>query len=768
MQSTDWRADYDLAARTAGERWVVINMKSDTSVMRVPGDPGALFIDAADSELLSRLDAAGVFESEAKQSIANLAHQAAAQGVEWRVKGDLERACIHQRFAAIVAVQLRQPDGIEATVANLWVLREGLRDVAERALGPAGQIDAADALGAVLRSYEAGVRWASNTIASDARRLANSIRERLDVFELSPATMQSFWLTLHRLARMSNDGALWEEATAKLQNAANAGISHEALLAATESLAEFNLQRLLCEVGLISGSQAQPNRDLFGNFLRLRGAFATDANTLECITALRAAFGHLEFLREEMTASGGAFGHELSYAVSPMLQAVGRDLGSLLLRTGDCEGALQIVETILARSMTDWMTRTHALRGLPKRFRAAINPLTGSGNATEPAQLAEVRGAAVAEGPLLFLADLPEGPTAWVVRRDGHIMHANLPALGHALAEAQSVLPFLAPGATSRDLGPSSPQKDSREAQETALARLYDALFVAELREVLTDAGGRLVVVADPAFNCIPFAALRDPTGHYLVENLDIEHWPSVTARLVIDAGAWGPNWRRARREAPVPPLVMGIGDFASKYPKVDHGSAVALAQLPGARDEAKAVATQLHTRAFLDDEATRERLYINGHGADIVHLATHAYLDEAHPMASFLALADGPVSAGDLYQEDRGLRIGLAVASACQTGLGGGHPDSIIGLANALLIAGSQAVVTTLWKVPDAETAAVMCNFYSALRDGGTISAAMRCAQTQALRNPATRDPFFWGAMRVTGWGLMQPLTEWKERPQP
>jgi CHAT domain-containing protein len=60
--------------------------------------------------------------------------------------------------------------------------------------------------------------------------------------------------------------------------------------------------------------------------------------------------------------------------------------------------------------------------------------------------------------------------------------------------------------------------------------------------------------------------------------------------------------------------------------------------------------------------------------------------------------------------------------------------------------------VVSTLWKIPDAETVLLMQRFYDALFGGATLSAALRSAQTAALRNPATADPFFWAALRVTG----------------
>jgi CHAT domain-containing protein len=70
----------------------------------------------------------------------------------------------------------------------------------------------------------------------------------------------------------------------------------------------------------------------------------------------------------------------------------------------------------------------------------------------------------------------------------------------------------------------------------------------------------------------------------------------------------------------------------------------------------------------------------------------------------------------------DRDLsRLELAVLSACETGLGdvaGG--EGVFGLQRAFHVAGCRNVIASLWKVPDAATAALMGEFYRALWDDG------------------------------------------------
>ena len=467
------------------------------------------------------------------------------------------------------------------------------------------------------------------------------------------------------------------------------------------------------------------------------------------------AYHQLNALRADVTRAGGGFGHELSYAISALLQVVGGDLASLYERAGCPEDALAVLETIRARAMADWMGRTHAVWATPRWVRAAVSPISGSVNGLDAAGLGDIHHVSEELGaPLLYYLRQDDGYLAILVTPGGDVASARLADVRSRLADVTRALHLggsLSRGGV-RDLQAARADEVERPPLDAALRALHDALLPPQVRKVLDSSGERVVIVPDPSLNGVPFAALRTPEGTYLIESHELLFLPSATAWLSIAAGARVSTWQRARRAAPVAPLVGGITRFGrSQLHSADGRETARLGDLPGAAAEAKAVSQLLGVKPRLDAGVTTRAVF-QASGADVVHLATHGYLDEAHPRASCLVLSDGPLLADELYRSDRGLRAGLVVLSACQTGLGGAHPDSTIGLANAFMIAGAQSVVSTLWRIPDEVTAAMMTAFYTRLVDGDNVAKALRAAQRDVLDEPRTSHPVCWAAFRLAG----------------
>jgi CHAT domain-containing protein len=522
---------------------------------------------------------------------------------------------------------------------------------------------------------------------------------------------------------------------------------------ALETLNRSELPDLLIAQGLIAAE------DTPGDFTRAWNAYRAHRHQIanspspDLLSRLQQLFDHFHDLRIQGLSAGGAFGNRLSYAVSNLLQPVGRDLAYLQMHAGQVEQSLSTAEQTHARALVDWMARTHPTRRLERPAG-----ITGSVGGVAVADLEEIRNIpSQINAPLLIYLACGDNFLAWTVGIGGQITGAIIPDPRPQIDAVLQHLPYLSTAAelgsstrSGRGLRKLGQKARNPEQLSNALHALYLALFPAPLRSCLND-NERLIIVADDLLHYIPFCALRTGTDEYLIQRTELMYWPSVTGRLLIEDAA---HVRSLSRSATSPPLLMGLSEFPASYSleKRDPNLQISFDPLPAAEEEVIQLAGIIDASPFVGNRATRTHLLQKGSGSSIIHLATHGYLDSQYPEQSFLALNDGLLTAGDLYQFDRGIRAEFVMMSACQTGLGRLHPDSVIGLTNAFLICGANAVGSTLWQIPDAATASLMLSFYRDLAAGRDLATSLRNAQVQALDDPTTSLPFNWAAFKITG----------------
>lgn len=183
------------------------------------------------------------------------------------------------------------------------------------------------------------------------------------------------------------------------------------------------------------------------------------------------------------------------------------------------------------------------------------------------------------------------------------------------------------------------------------------------------------------------------------------------------------------------------------------------LRSLPGSISEALEIGRISGGRAFTGETASEDlfkKLAGEGH---IIHLATHAFLDDEDPLTSKLVFSEGNVEEDgflnvyEIYNLDLAAR--MVVLSACNTGAGiMKQGEGIMSLARAFIYAGVPNIVMTLWTVSDRQSYKLMLGFYRQLIAGRSTERALQRAKLEFLEQagPSHQHPQYWAGYILVG----------------
>lgn len=136
----------------------------------------------------------------------------------------------------------------------------------------------------------------------------------------------------------------------------------------------------------------------------------------------------------------------------------------------------------------------------------------------------------------------------------------------------------------------------------------------------------------------------------------------------------------------------------------------------------------------------------------NIIHLATHAYIEEDAPELSRLEFYDGHVAIQDL--ENMQLDADLVVLSACNTGTGVLQSgEGVMHLGKGFISAGVPSLVNTLWSINDCATEKVVTQFYGQIEESN-LSQALQKAKIKYLEgaDKLTAHPYYWSGLIFSG----------------
>ena len=344
-----------------------------------------------------------------------------------------------------------------------------------------------------------------------------------------------------------------------------------------------------------------------------------------------------------------------------------------------------------------------------------------------------------------------------------------------------------------------TPVPGKRKAQLEELARNLDKQVMAPIRPLLGDAR-HLLLSPDGQLNLIPFEALKDEQNKYLVEKYAFSYLTTGRDLLRLETTA---------KQLTNPVVFADINYEQQALVAANRGSEnkrsadfanLKFGSLAATSEEGEQIKKIFPYTNIITGTKATEKAIKQLKTPSILHLATHGfflpdkeikpvspainqlnnqlnqpqYVNLENPLLrSGLALAgfnsrqnkqsnnnteDGVLTA----LEVAGLNLRgteLVVLSACETGVGDVKTgDGVYGLRRALVIAGSQTQLLSLWKVADDGTKDLMVEYYQKIKAGKGRHEALREVQLEFLKSSKYNHPYYWASFIPSGnWKKMK-----------
>jgi CHAT domain-containing protein/cytochrome c-type biogenesis protein CcmH/NrfG len=361
--------------------------------------------------------------------------------------------------------------------------------------------------------------------------------------------------------------------------------------------------------------------------------------------------------------------------------------------------------------------------GAAARARSAN---TTYGRSTPDATWLASRLPLLTDRTVLAYAVLPDGLAIWIYDNRGVNGHW-IPGAGQDLQELAARFYDLA-----------SDPKSEMAALRRDSQSLYRALIVPVEQQL--DPGRTLVIEADGWIGRVPFEALLDSDGHYLIERTPVVHSLGQYTEASL------------HEDVPISSSshALVVGSTASSQSD-------GLVPLPDVVAEADTVANNFNSSRLLKaSEATLSAVESELPAAQVFHFTGHSLITP-NGAALLLAAATSGKTGSDLLNADRvrqfDLRqMQLAFLSTCNTESGNDGVRGFGNFAEALQRAGVPHLVASRWEVDSVETRKFVEGFYRGLLSGESISQAVRQQARSMMLNPYTAHPYYWSAFSAYG----------------
>ena len=287
---------------------------------------------------------------------------------------------------------------------------------------------------------------------------------------------------------------------------------------------------------------------------------------------------------------------------------------------------------------------------------------------------------------------------------------------------------------------------------ELHLKRLYEIAVQPVIDKV---SERNLLIVPDGKLHFIPFEALIDENGKYLIETFDIHYTHSLSPILSEKR-----NNDNMRMLGMAPGFDMGVKIHLKKlFPEQNFDELDFLPQ-PNAEDLIGHLPHKMDGDYFTSSKATEARFKQLVSQSNVVLLATHAEVDDAHPLYSRIALLpdegseeDGYLHAYEIYNLN--LDHELTILSACETGVGQlDRGQGAASLSHAFRFAGCESIIMSLWSIDEKQSVRLISDYLEALLEGQGKSSALSSVKRSYLSSVKgeLQHPYYWAGLVLVG----------------
>lgn len=318
-----------------------------------------------------------------------------------------------------------------------------------------------------------------------------------------------------------------------------------------------------------------------------------------------------------------------------------------------------------------------------------------------------------------------------------------------------------------------------RNMQRAAKTNLFYETFWKPV-QAITQQSSKLFISLDGIYTQINLNTLQNKEGQFLFDQKEIVYIPNTKELPRINSELNGHIENKILQA-----ILFGNPNY-SKDLNWDLVTEMPLAELPGTKVEVEKIDQILKsknwtTQSYFSDNASEQNIK-KVDNPPIMHIATHGFflsnvrknkekvfgveLEKAkeNPLLRSGLMFTGAdntiqqIGNPENTSSDDGIlnayeamllnldNTELVVLSACETGLGEiVNGEGVYGLQRAFQIAGSKAIMMSLWQVSDEVTQLLMSKFYQYYLSTGNKLTAFKKAQAEIKESyPA---PFYWGA---------------------